>query len=128
MPQSKNLDDKTYLGPIDPEARMELEELQQPGEENLYQAILTVYLRDSAIRVKMLNDYASEKNNGSIDPVKIAHSWKSSSYSVGAKQLSDFCAQLEGLAPSQRDEQIILIEKIKNEYHLVKTALEKQTI
>jgi|GEM_PF-6148017 FOG: HPt domain len=104
---------KTYEGPIDPAAKTALEELQSPGEPNLYEQVVEAFLEGSENYLELLStDPSPDKING------IAHSWKSSSATLGALALSELCAELEA-----HPDRLHLVPQLAIEYKKVKTAL-----
>ncbi|MGL5032677.1 MAG: response regulator, partial [Microcystaceae cyanobacterium] len=63
------------------------------GDRGLMQEMLTCYLEESERSLATLNDPDSDRNSW----IRAAHSWKSSSASIGAKKLAELCRQIEEL-------------------------------
>jgi HPt (histidine-containing phosphotransfer) domain-containing protein len=104
---------------IDPEARQNLAEIQTPGEPELYLKLVGIFLEDSKNFLSKINSSIESSTETSA----IAHAWKSSSYTVGAKQLGDLCQQLELLLPNQISEKLAVIDMIKAEFACVEPEL-----
>ena len=113
--------ERKYSGHIDPNVRMQLNEIQTKGRPNLYIELIDLYLPAA-------NKYSAELRAQVINPKadvykEIAHAWKSSSYSVGASGLGDLCVQLEETDESAIELIAVLIQNIQTELSFVKTEL-----
>ena len=104
---------KTYQGPIDPSAKTALQELQTPGEPDLWASVVEAYLEGSE---SFLNILLTQSDLTKLSD--LGHSWKSSSATVGAVELAELCQELES-HPERRE----LVQAIENEYKKVKIAL-----
>ena len=80
---------------LDPEALARLAELDPKGENQLLQRVLQAF-RASAAR--LMPQLEAARQSGDRATVRlVAHTLKSSSASIGALDLSQLCAQVEGL-------------------------------
>ncbi|AHI06232.1 hypothetical protein BDW_08660 [Bdellovibrio bacteriovorus W] len=104
---------RDYPGPINPAAKEALEFLVTPDNPHLYQDLIRSYLKISDELAESL-----QKSHVPDTYRKIAHTWRSSSLSLGAEDLAALCKDLES-NPENSD----LIPLILIEYAKVKTAL-----
>ena len=106
---------------IDPAAWEALRELQTPGEPDIIATFLKIYFESSEVLLKDLQQAMAEKNSKAL--VHISHSWKSSSYGIGAKTLGDLCSQLEKTALTSESGQSLLVAAMEREYLELKAEL-----
>ncbi|MCX8077481.1 MAG: response regulator [Geminocystis sp.] len=109
---------------LDPKAINDLKEMI--GEEDfptVFSELMETYLRDSPNLIQQIQEGFAAKD---FDAIKLnAHSLKSSSASIGAKELSDVCRKLEILMTEKNLEDAPpLIERIIAEYEGVKKAIQ----
>jgi len=105
---------------LHPDAKEALRSLQAPGDPDLYQELIALFIATS-------NDFLSSLNSSLTNPKQLkdtAHSWKSSAAAVGAQILSDLCAQLEK-NPNPPNASVLL-QKIAEEYRAVQAELNKE--
>lgn len=89
-------------------------ELQIPGEKDLYQHLVSVFLQTS--------DAFLARSRSEPSALKaVAHSWKSSAYGIGAMRLGDLCQELE--KASSEEEDMALVNEIEQEYSHVRMEL-----
>jgi HPt (histidine-containing phosphotransfer) domain-containing protein len=114
---------KVVLSKLDPAAKKALSDLQEPGEPNIYDQLLALFLESSD---KFSNTIRNAKQQP--DTLKAtAHSWKSSAAAVGANGLAALCFKLECNAHSMsQDLRDSLIQEIELEYAEIKTELQSQ--
>ncbi len=100
---------------LDPAAKEAIKALQSPGQSDIYQHLVEIYIKTS-------EELLTSLKTADIHFAKhTAHSWRSSSASVGAQILSDICSQIEVTKdPEQLKSLIQLAEK---EYAAVKNEL-----
>lgn len=103
--------------------RRHLEMLQQAIGDG-FKPLIPAYLEQSDNIINTLNQSYEQKDMQTV--MRSAHSLKSSSYNLGAFQLSDYSRQLEENAMVEASQQLIeqLIEMINGEYPNVKQALQ----
>ena len=81
---------------IDPAALDALAALQRPGKPDLTARVLGLFRAESPSSITAMEDGVAEND---LEAVRIAaHTLKSSSAYVGARELSDICAQIERAA------------------------------
>lgn len=106
---------------VDIETLMALRELQVKGEPDILLQLVAVFLKNSEETLKALLEQKPENRFEVIQ--NLAHSWKSSAYGLGAKNLGDLCSALEASAKSQSKNVEALIEALHKEYLLVQAEL-----
>jgi PAS domain S-box-containing protein len=95
------------------------------GEDNtiFLAELINVYLQESAKILDSLNAAITQSDKIAIK--QLAHKFKSSSASLGAIQLSNFCKQMEKISQNGTIEQFReILQQIENEYARVKLALQ----
>lgn len=110
---------------INPEAILELKELDDDGSNSALKALVSMYLANTPSRLKALTD-AFEQSD--FQAMKIlAHSIRSSSMSLGAEKFGQLVHDLEYAKEGPELAQVMqeIMKKITIEFELVKTELEK---
>lgn len=80
---------------LDPEALARLTELDPKGENQLLERVLRAFQSSAA---RLMPQLEAARQSGDRATVRlVAHTLKSSSASIGALELSQVCAQVEGL-------------------------------
>lgn len=80
---------------LDPEALARLSELDPKGENQLLERVLRAFQTSAA---RLMPQLEAARLSGDRATVRlVAHTLKSSSASIGALELSQVCAQVEGL-------------------------------
>lgn len=104
---------RDYQGPLNPAAKEALDFLITPENPNFYQDLIRSYIQVS-------DDFSNTLQNSNTPESykKIAHTWRSSSLSLGAEDLAALCKDLEG-----NPENTYLIPRIIAEYIKVRAAL-----
>ena len=83
------------LSGLDPEALARLTELDPKGENKLLERVLRAFQSSAA---RLMPQLEAARLSGDRATVQlVAHTLKSSSASIGALELSQVCAQVEGL-------------------------------
>jgi HPt (histidine-containing phosphotransfer) domain-containing protein len=109
--------------PIDHAALMNIAALQRPGSPPLLQKVISIYFQNSGEILQKLHQ-ALEQGNAD-ETRKGAHSLKSSSGNLGAKQLAFLSKQLEDAGRSNRLEKAgPLLDQIETEHGRVIAALQ----
>ena len=103
--------------------RQHLERLHQAIGDD-FQMLIPAYIEQSDNIVQNLNKSYQDQDMDVF--IRSAHSLKSSSYTLGAFQLSEYSRQLEESVRVDASHQLLeqLIEMINNEYPNVKQALQ----
>jgi histidine phosphotransfer protein HptB len=111
------------MSPIDNQVLESLMDMLGDDQEVLAE-IINCYLVESP---KMVNDIQTSATTQDADILsKTAHSFKSSSASVGAINLSELCIQLESKGKSGNLEGVLeLVSQMSDEYAQVEIALKK---
>ena len=111
--------------PLDPEPLQKLRSLQRPNRPNILMRVVRSYLDDSVSVIDQLRDAVM---SGDLETVyRLAHTWKSSSASVGAMTLSDLCKELEQRASKGGDESVLdLVTRVESETRRAGVALEAE--
>lgn len=107
---------------IDQDYLDNIRQLQQPGQPNLLERIITLYLDDSPGLVNLLRESVSK---GDAESVRLtAHRFKSGSANLGATRLTGFCKQLEDMGRnSQLDNAADLVNRIEAEFRKISIEL-----
>ncbi|WP_250855392.1 response regulator [Anabaena sp. PCC 7938] len=95
------------------------------GEDaNIFMSeLINIYIEESANSLVDLNIAIEQLNTTALK--QIAHKFKSSSASVGAINLANFCKNMETLDPNENiDKYRVLLEQMETEYERVKLALQ----
>lgn len=107
---------RDYPGPINPAALDALRLLDDDNTHTVSKQLIELYISSSASYLKKL---ALAKTPETFQ--EIAHTWKSSSMSVGAEELASLCQSLEEHARDATHVSLI-IKKIEIEYsNVIKT-------
>ena len=112
-------------GSVDPKVLDTIRSLQQPGNPDLLQRVIRIYLEDS---LRLLQELREARTQGDEARMKRqAHTLKSSSANVGALRLSSLCKELETVAPEHTLVRVQeLISQIESEYQIVQTELNQE--
>ena len=104
-------------GPLNADALDCIRELQQPGEPNLLEQVIGLYLETSKELWSKLRVAVDTGDAAAVG--EAAHALKSSSANVGAKSLAELCRQLETMG-RQNDLSCAssLLDKLSVEYQL----------
>ncbi len=115
----------TGESPIDRQALMNIAALQRPGSPPLLPKVISTYLQSSA---ELLEKLCQALEQGDLDAVrKVAHSLKSSSANLGARQLASLSKELEDAGRTNSPERAgPLLERIKAEHGRVVAALQDE--
>lgn len=84
-------DDQTLR--LDPETRLTLQELQRPGEPDIYQHLTNLFISDSEKLLQQLRQRMLVKEFASLH--ELAHQWKNNALGIGAFRLGKYCQMLE---------------------------------
>ncbi len=110
---------------IDEQALRNIGQLQRPGQPDLVQRILEIYLNESPRLVAALEEAATADDFESL--YRAAHTLKSSSAHIGAIVVSRLARELEACGRNQEREPIApLMAQIKQEYQELVQLLEKK--
>ena len=115
-------DEAMRAAAIDMKALDNIRALQQPGAPNLLKKIVTLYLDDAPRLARSMREAIATGDSGTLQ--RAAHTLKTSSATVGALKLAEFCRQMETQARAGRltdTEQ--WIDRIGDEYARVRAAL-----
>ncbi len=110
---------------LDPSALDMLRELQEPGESDILQELIAIFMDDAPRHcVSMRTAY----DRGDADGMaRAAHSLKSSSGNMGAMRLSELCGEIEELGFSDRAAEAgHLVEELVKEMALVAELLKTE--
>jgi signal transduction histidine kinase/DNA-binding response OmpR family regulator len=100
---------------IDRSVFADLEDLQVAGEPDFVIELIDTFLKTSPKRLESISDFL--KANNVLAASKDSHALKSSARTLGAKQLSDLCQQMENLKDSSDlHRQYELFEVLKKTY------------
>jgi HPt (histidine-containing phosphotransfer) domain-containing protein len=106
---------------IDADAIELIRQLQPEGDLQFMNRFLDLFMKTSE---KILTDMiAREASVDGLAIADLAHSWKSSAYSVGAMKLGDLCGELESAGNSGSGSYGHLIAEIRDEYVFVREEL-----
>lgn len=83
---------------LDPQLLDTLRELQDPDEPDLAQELITLFLRDSTIRVGRMRDAVARGDRSAV--AELAHQMKGSAGAVSAARLGESASELEQAARS----------------------------
>jgi len=113
---------ETDIGPVNPETMEQLRGMDDDG--SFLNRIIAAYLEKSPADIEQLR---AGLNNGDPEAVrKAAHSFKSSSYNLGANGLAELCKQLEETGKSgELSCAGELCRKVETEYQAVQSELIK---
>ena len=122
-PLSTSSHDPTSLTELQQQIQLALHELVgEEAESELIYELVQTYLDSGAVLIRELQVALVEPNLNQI--VKVAHSLKSSSASLGAAVLAELCRQLEQQGRTQKLTQLdIMTQQILVEYDQVSQAL-----
>ncbi|WP_419605170.1 Hpt domain-containing protein [Thiolapillus sp.] len=110
---------------IDEEALHNIGQLQQPGQPDLVQRILEIYLNESPKLVAAVEEAAESDDFESL--YRAAHTLKSSSAHIGAAPVSRLAQDLEACGRNQEGAQIAhLVTQLKQAYQELVQLLEKK--
>jgi HPt (histidine-containing phosphotransfer) domain-containing protein len=91
---------------LDPAVIESLRQLTSPGEPDVLEEVLKIFLQEAPLRIDRLRTFLADGNIQEVQ--RAAHSLKGSAGNIGARQLHDLCRQvdekgrageLSGLAP-----------------------------
>ena len=109
---------------LDPAPLEAIRRLQKEGAPDILDRVVGIYLDESGDLVQSLRDAIPAGDAESLR--QAAHSLKSSSANVGAKELAELCKQLEALGRDQEmNNAPSILEKLEREYHHVRSALKE---
>jgi TMAO reductase system sensor TorS len=107
---------------LDIEVLNRIQAMQRPGTVNILSQVIDVYLTSSDSLFQTICEAVRRGNADSLR--QAAHSLKSSSANVGARQLAGLCRQLEEIGRRQKcDEATTIIKQLEKEFPLVVEAL-----
>lgn len=111
--------------PVDHLALAKIAELQRPGSPPILAKVISIYLHDSA---ELLVKLRLALEQGDADATRTAaHTLKSNSANVGAKQLASLSKELEEAGRSKSLENArLLLDQIKREHGRVVAALKSE--
>jgi signal transduction histidine kinase/DNA-binding response OmpR family regulator len=111
---------------LDEQALRQIRSLRQPGGPDLLKKIVALYISNSRTLIETLRDAILRSDAPGV--AQAAHSLKSSSANVGAKSLTEMCAQLEATAKAGKLEPAWnLLDRMVEEHNCVLLALNAQT-
>jgi CheY-like chemotaxis protein len=111
---------------LDEQALRQIRSLRQPGGPDLLKKIVALYISNSRTLIETLRDAILRSDAPGV--AQAAHSLKSSSANVGAKSLTEMCAQLEATAKAGKLEPAWnLLDRMVEEHNRVLLALNAQT-
>jgi len=107
---------------IDAKALNHIRALQRPGAPSILHKVLTSYLHNSLQLIEALHCAARQQDASALQHT--AHSLKSTSATVGATTLAEFCKELEAAGRAHQVTNVTaLLSAIENEYTQVREAL-----
>jgi two-component system sensor histidine kinase/response regulator len=111
--------------PIDRSALANIAVLQRPGSPPLLPKVISTYFQSSTELLEKLHQAIEQADPEAIR--KVAHSLKSSSANLGARQLASLSKELEEAGRTHSLEKTgLLLNQIKTEYGRVVAALQKE--
>ena len=88
----------TMADVLDPKVIDSLRQLTPPGEPDVLNEVLTIFLQEVPTRVERLRTFLAAGNI--VEVQRAAHSLKGSAGNIGARSLYDICRQLDDKARS----------------------------
>ena len=109
---------------LDPKVIESLRQLTPPGEPDVLNEVLTIFLQEVPTRVERLRTFLAA---GSIIEVqRSAHSLKGSAGNIGARSLYDICRQLDDKARSGDLPALApLVDALASEFDKVKAEIHR---
>ncbi len=119
---SASIQPATSAAPIDRKALDNIRALQREGAPNLLSKVIHRYLDYSPQLLQTLREATRQGDAPSLQ--EAAHSFKSSSASLGALALAGLCTELEMMGRTNHLENAVsMLSKIEAEYEAVRVAL-----
>lgn len=112
-------------GPLDPHILEELRELQKTTSPTFLAELIDLFFEQAEDLMPRLRHAQQGRDLDTL--VRISHTLKGTCGSVGAIRLSELCSRLNELGRAGRwDEASGQIDRVEEEYRLVRTALETE--
>jgi two-component system sensor histidine kinase/response regulator len=104
-----------------------IRQLQRPGNPDLLQKIVTIYMNDSP---GLLNALREAIDQSDAELVRMhAHRFKSGSANLGALRLAELCKQLEEMGRNNELQgALTLLSRVENEYRAASVALQQESL
>lgn len=110
--------------PLDPAVVEGLRRLSQPGQSDLLQEVLKLFLEDAAPRVEAISLAI-----GARDAVALrreAHTLRGAASNIGAKALANVCRELETIAAAgTTDGTTRFMQELRDEYDRAKQEIDR---
>jgi CheY-like chemotaxis protein/HPt (histidine-containing phosphotransfer) domain-containing protein len=115
------VNEETMTSAIDAETYLALK--STISNSDVFADLIATYLKDAPQRLQVIRQAIDNADAANLQLA--AHSLKSSSFTVGAKQLAQICKELESIGRNGTTvETSSLLERLEKEYHRVKVALQ----
>jgi signal transduction histidine kinase/DNA-binding response OmpR family regulator len=104
-----------------------IRQLQRPGNPDLLQKIVTIYMNDSP---GLLNSLRKAIDQSDAELVRMhAHRFKSGSANLGALRLAELCRQLEEMGRNNELQgALTLLSRVENEFKAASVALQQESL
>jgi HPt (histidine-containing phosphotransfer) domain-containing protein len=104
---------------LDPDIIAGLRQLNQPGEPDMVQQVLTLFLEDATLRLDDIANAIDRRDGPALQ--RAAHTFKGAAASIGASRLQEPCRELELLGKnSTLDDAPRLLERVREEFARVR--------
>ena len=104
-----------------------IRQLQRPGNPDLLQKIVTIYMNDSPGLLNALRE-AIDQDDAALVRMH-AHRFKSGSANLGALRLAELCRQLEEMGRNNELQgALTLLSRVENEFKAASVALQQESL